>query len=81
MNNKTWLKSVESEVESEQTHHIQVAIQSQESIYHELSDSAVVKKDITELVHENLLLLEDLHARQRFLMREMRYLLKLDDVK
>lgn len=81
MNNKQWLKSVETAVESEKTSQIQVTIHSQESTYHELSDSAVVKKDITELVNENLLLLEDLHARQRFLLREIRYLLKLDEVK
>ncbi len=79
MNNKTWLKSVNSEAETEKISHFQVSIQSQESTYHELSDSAIVKKDITELVHENLLLLEDLHARQRFLLREIRYLLKIDD--
>lgn len=81
MNSKTWLKSVESEAQPEQKNLFQVAIQSQESTYHELSDSAIVKKDITELVHENLLLLEDLHARQRFLLREIRYLLKLDELK
>ena len=45
--------------------------------YHELAEIPVQKVDVLEQLQENLLQLEDLQARLRFMMSEIRYVLKV----
>lgn len=45
--------------------------------YHELSDRPVVETDVIAQLHANLETLTDLQGRFSFLMREVRYLLKV----
>lgn len=45
--------------------------------YHELDEVPVREIDLIESVEENVHRLEDLQARLRFMMREVKYLLKL----
>ncbi len=45
--------------------------------YHELAKNPLVEKDILSQVHENLNLLQDLQSRVSFVMREVRYVLKV----
>lgn len=45
--------------------------------YHELADIPVREVDLVESVQENLQHLEELQARLGFMMREVKYLLKL----
>lgn len=45
--------------------------------YHELAKHPVVEKDILSQVHDNLNLLHDLQSRVSFVMREVRYVLKV----
>lgn len=44
--------------------------------YHELADVPVKEIDIFEAIEANLAQLEDLQARMRFMVREVKYLLK-----
>lgn len=45
--------------------------------YHELSDKPVQSVDAILQLHNNLLLLENLQARLSFVMKEVRYLMKV----
>lgn len=45
--------------------------------YHELADVFVVEKDVLAQLHTNLEMLSDLQGRLSFLMREVRYLMKV----
>lgn len=45
--------------------------------YHELAKNPLVEKDILSQVHDNLNLLQDLQSRVSFVMREVRYVLKV----
>jgi hypothetical protein len=45
--------------------------------YHELSDRTVVEADALAQLHGNLEMLADLQGRLSFLMKEVRYLLKV----
>ncbi|KHD89317.1 MAG: hypothetical protein OM95_04110 [Bdellovibrio sp. ArHS] len=45
--------------------------------YHELSDTPVVEQDSLNQLHANIEMLADLQARLSFLMREVRYLMKV----
>lgn len=45
--------------------------------YHELAEIPVREIDLVEAVEENRLHLEELQARLRFMMKEVKYLLKL----
>lgn len=45
--------------------------------YHELAEVPVREIDLLESVEDNRLQLEELQARLRFMMREVKYLLKL----
>jgi hypothetical protein len=45
--------------------------------YHELASQTVVEVDVLEQLKSNLARLEDLHARMRFMMTEVRYLMKV----
>jgi hypothetical protein len=45
--------------------------------YHELSDVPVREVDLFEQLDQNLVQLEDLQKRMAFMMREIRYLMKL----
>lgn len=51
-------------------------VQSRHS-YHELSDVPVVEVDLIESLHRNIAQLTDLQNRMNFVMREIRYLMKL----
>ncbi len=45
--------------------------------YHELDEVPVREVDLLESVEENVQRLEELQARMKFMMREVKYLLKL----
>ena len=45
--------------------------------YHEMADQPVVEKDAAALLSENIAVLEDLQGRLSFVMREVRYLMKV----
>lgn len=45
--------------------------------YHELADKTVVEKDCLAQLHANLEMLGDMQSRLSFLMREVRYLMKV----
>lgn len=45
--------------------------------YHELAEIPVKEVDLLEAVDENLQRLEELQARLRFMVREVKYLMKL----
>lgn len=45
--------------------------------YHELADIPVREVDLLESVEENVQRLEELQARLRFMVREVKYLMKL----
>lgn len=45
--------------------------------YHELAEVPVRKVDLIESVEQNLAHVEDLQARLSFMMREVKYLMKL----
>lgn len=45
--------------------------------YHELADIPVVEVDALAQLHMNLMLLRDLQGRLAFVMREVRYLMKV----
>lgn len=45
--------------------------------YHEMADVPVVEVDCLAQLHANLALLEDLQGRVSFVMREVRYLMKV----
>lgn len=45
--------------------------------YHELADVPVQRIDLVEQVQSNLQTLSDLQSRMQFMMREIRYLLKV----
>jgi len=47
--------------------------------YHEMADTPVVELDPVNQLHANLEMLSDLQARHSFLMREVRYLMKVQD--
>lgn len=53
------------------------AVQVVDLSYHELAKNPLVEKDILSQVHENLNLLQDLQSRVSFVMREVRYVLKV----
>lgn len=44
--------------------------------YHEIADRHVVETDVVEQLRSNIAQLEDLHARLRFMMAEVSYLMK-----
>jgi hypothetical protein len=44
--------------------------------YHEIADRHVVETDVVEQLRANIAQLEDLHARMRFMMAEVSYLMK-----
>lgn len=44
--------------------------------YHEMADQPVVEMDVLSQLDANMALLEDLHGRLSFMMREVRYMLK-----
>jgi len=44
--------------------------------YHEIADRHVVETDVVEQLRTNIAQLEDLHARLRFMMAEVSYLMK-----
>jgi hypothetical protein len=46
-------------------------------IYHELSENPVIESSPLELLQKNLEQLSETHARYRFIMREIRYLMKV----
>lgn len=45
--------------------------------YHEMADMPVVEVDCLSQLHTNIEMLSDLQARLAFLMREVRYLMKV----
>lgn len=45
--------------------------------YHEMADRPVVEKDALAQLHSNIEMLSDLQSRLSFLMREVRYLMKV----
>lgn len=45
--------------------------------YHEMADVCVVEADALAQLHANLFMLEDLQGRLSFVMREVRYLMKV----
>ena len=45
--------------------------------YHELADVPVQRIDLVEQIQSNLQTLNDLQSRMQFMMREIRYLLKV----
>ncbi|MNK07435.1 hypothetical protein D3C87_253490 [compost metagenome] len=45
--------------------------------YHELADFPVVEVDALSQLQNNIMVLEDLQARLSFMMREVRYLMKV----
>lgn len=45
--------------------------------YHELADTPVVEVDALAQLHSNLEILQDLQTRLTFVMREVRYLMKV----
>lgn len=45
--------------------------------YHELADTPVVEKDALAQLHTNIEMLADLQGRLAFVMREVRYLMKV----
>lgn len=45
--------------------------------YHELADTPVVEVDALAQLHTNLEMLQDLQTRLAFVMREVRYLMKV----
>lgn len=45
--------------------------------YHELADTPVVENDALAQLHTNLEMLQDLQSRLAFVMREVRYLMKV----
>lgn len=45
--------------------------------YHELADVPVVEIDLLDSLNQNIAKLSDLHGRLNFVMREIRYLMKL----
>lgn len=45
--------------------------------YHEMSDKPVVQVDCLAQLHTNLEMLSDLQSRLSFMMREVRYLMKV----
>ena len=45
--------------------------------YHELADFPIVEVDAMAQLHSNLALLDDLQGRLAFVMREVRYLMKV----
>ena len=53
------------------------AVQSTNQAYHEMSDTPVQQSDCLEEFMRNLNQLEDTFARYQFMMREVRYLMKL----
>ncbi|MEK7357905.1 MAG: hypothetical protein AAB250_15755 [Bdellovibrionota bacterium] len=44
--------------------------------YHEIADRHVVETDVVEQLRANISQLEDLHARLRFMMSEVSYVMK-----
>lgn len=53
------------------------AVQAVDLSYHEMAQNPLVEKDILSQVHDNLNLLKDLQSRVSFVMREVRYVLKV----
>lgn len=45
--------------------------------YHEMADQPVVEVDCLAQLHKNLEMLSDLQSRLAFMMREVRYLMKV----
>lgn len=45
--------------------------------YHEMADLPVVERDVLEQLHANLAIIEGLQGRFSFLMKEVRYLIKV----
>lgn len=45
--------------------------------YHELADIPVAEMDVIDSLRQNLARLQDLQGRMSFIMREVRYLLKV----
>lgn len=45
--------------------------------YHEMADVPVVESDVLAQLHKNLEMLTDLQGRLSFVMREVRYLMKV----
>lgn len=45
--------------------------------YHELAETPVVETDCISQLHSNIEMLSDLQSRLSFLMREVRYLMKV----
>ncbi len=52
-------------------------VQAVDLSYHEMAQNPLVEKDILSQVHDNLNLLKDLQSRVSFVMREVRYVLKV----
>lgn len=46
--------------------------------YHEMADQPVVETDLLTEFRTNLQLLEEMHARTAFVMKEVRYVLKMN---
>lgn len=72
-NNNT---QVEASVESYVDSYSDVTAMTHKS-YHEMADVPVVEKDALAQLHANLETLGDLQSRLSFLMREVRYLMKV----
>jgi hypothetical protein len=53
------------------------AVYSSQLAYHELADIPVQSTDVVEQLHANLQQLADLQARMKFMMKEIRYLMKV----
>jgi len=45
--------------------------------YHEMADVPVIERDALAQLHTNLQMLEDLQGRLSFVMKEVRYMMKL----
>lgn len=56
---------------------LSTVVASQGFSYHEMSDVPVREVDLFEQLDQNLAQLEDLQKRMSFMMREIRYLMKL----
>lgn len=52
-------------------------VYSSQLAYHELAEVPVQSRDLVEQLNANLRQLEDLQARMKFMMREIRYLMKV----
>jgi hypothetical protein len=65
-----------TEVKVTTKENVQPAFEARHS-YHELAEKPVVEVDLIETLHQNISKISDLQNRLNFVMKEIRYLMKL----